>query len=103
MRAGKLDRSITLQRFFSATDDYGTPSATWSDLATLRAQVIQAATEEFMKAPGTTDETAIVFRTRYLAGVTTADRIAYAGALFNVKEVKEIGRRKGLEIRAVAP
>ncbi|KQZ50729.1 head-tail adaptor protein [Rhizobium sp. Root149] len=102
MRAGKLDRQITLQRFSSAPDDYGTPQSVWVDVAVLRAQIIQSAAEEFLKAPGAVEETSIIFRTRYLDGVTTADRIDYEGRFFNVKETKEIGRRKGLEIRAVA-
>jgi SPP1 family predicted phage head-tail adaptor len=101
MRSGKLDRTIRIDRYSAgAVDEYGTPTAGFTTLATLRAQIIQASTEEYMKAAGATDETAIVFRTRYLAGVTNADRIHYEGGFFNIKEVKEIGRRNGLELRA---
>lgn len=100
MRAGNLDRTITIQRFTSEPNDYGTPVETWTTVATLRAQLIQASTEEFIRG-GAVDETVIVFRTRWLAGVTTADRIQYEGEDFNLKEVKELGRRKGLELRAV--
>lgn len=100
MRAGKLDKLITLQRFTSTVDDFGTPVETWADLATLRAQVVQASTEEFIRA-GAEADTVIVFRARYLDGITTADRVAFAGATYDVKEMKEIGRRQGLEIRCV--
>lgn len=102
MRAGKLDRIIVVQRFSNAVDDYGQPTMTWSDVASLRAQLVQASTEEFIRGAGAIDETVIVFRTHYLDGVTDADRVSYAGDFFNIKELKEIGRRKGLEIRAVA-
>lgn len=101
MRAGKLDRTITLQSFTNTVDEYGTPVETWTDKATLRAQVVQSSTEEFIRAYGASDETVIIFRTRFLAGVTNADRIVYEGENFNIKETKEIGRRKGLELRAV--
>ena len=100
MRAGKLDRTITIQGFTNTVNDYGTPVETWTDKATLRAQIIQSSTEEFIRG-GAVDETAIIFRTRWLAGVTTSDRIQYEGEAFNIKETKEIGRRKGLELRAV--
>jgi hypothetical protein len=43
-----------------------------------------------------------VFRVRYVAGVKLDDRLTYEGATFDVKELKEIGRRRGLEIRCVA-
>ncbi len=102
MRAGKLDRSITIQRETSTVNDYGTPVKVWSDIATLRAEIVQASTEEFIRGWGASDETVIIFRTRYLSGVTLADRIVYGGAAHNLKEIKEIGRRRGLELRCVA-
>lgn len=100
MRAGKLDRTITIQRFTSEPNEYGTPVETWANVATLRAQIIQSSTEEFIKG-GAVDETVVIFRTRWLAGVTTADRLQYEDSFFNIKETKEIGRRKALELRAV--
>ncbi|WP_105437512.1 phage head closure protein [Neorhizobium sp. T25_13] len=102
MRSGKLDRTIRIDRYDAgAVNDYGTPAPTFTPLATLRAQVVQASTEEFIRAAGASDETGIIFRTRWIDGVTNADRIVYEGGNFNIKEVKEIGRRKGLELRAL--
>ena len=51
---------------------------------------------------GEAENGTIVFRVRYLAGITTADRVSYAGQVYDLKEVTEIGRRRGLELRAVA-
>ncbi|MDJ1632524.1 phage head closure protein [Rhizobium rhizogenes] len=102
MRSGKLDRIIRIDRYSAGEpNDYGTVTPSWAELATLRAQIVQAGTDEYIRAFGASDETVIVFRTRYLAGVTNADRIVYLGDTFNIKETKEIGRRKGLELRAV--
>lgn len=100
MRAGKLDRTIAIQRSEDSQDDTGNPVFVWSNVATLRAELLQAGTEEFIRAFGANDETVIIFRTRYLAGVTTADRVSYQGGFYNIKELKELGRREGLEIRA---
>ena len=102
MRAGRLDRTITVQRFTSAPDDFGTPVESWSDVATLRAEIVQASTSEFFRDEAPRDDTSIVFRTRFLSGVTNADRIDYGGRLFDITETKEIGRRRGLELRCVA-
>lgn len=99
MRAGRLDRVIVIQRYAASVNEYGTPSFTWSNLTALRAQIVQASTEEFIRAFGASDETLIIFRTRYHGGVTNADRVVFEGREFNIKDLKEIGRRRGLEIR----
>lgn len=99
MRAGKLDRTIKLQSFSSTVDDYGTPVETWTDFATLRAQIIQASTEEYLRGYGETDALVVIFRIRWLAGVTAAHRVHYDGRNLNIREVKEIGRRRGLDLR----
>lgn len=101
MRAGRLDRIITVQRYTEAVNDFGTPSFAWSNLTVMRAQIIEMNTEEFIRAFGASDETLIIFRTRYHDGLTNADRILFDGREFNIKDMKEIGRRRGLEIRCV--
>jgi SPP1 family predicted phage head-tail adaptor len=102
MRAGKLDRTIIIQRFTSTVDDYGGVTETWTDLATMRAQLVQASTDEYIRAYGASDETVIIFRTRWLDDITNADRVSFEGSFCNIKEVKLIGRRKGLELRCEA-
>ena len=100
MRSGRLRHVISIERFTSTVNEYGTPVTTWSKLATLRAQVLQASTDEFIRN-GAVDENVIVFRTRAMEGITNADRIQYRGNTYNIKELKEIEPR-GLEIRAVS-
>lgn len=102
MRAGKLDRTIRIDRYSAGTpDDFGTVTPGYAELATLRAQIVQASTEEFIQAYGASDETVIIFRTRWMDGVTLADRVYYEGGYFDVKEVREIGRRKGMDLRCI--
>lgn len=100
MRAGNLDREITIQRSATTLNDAGTPQVTWIALVTLRAQVVQSSTEEFIRAHGASSEAIVIFRTRYHDGLLLADRVSYQGQLFDLKEIKEIGRRRGLELRA---
>ncbi|MGB3043908.1 MAG: phage head closure protein [Xanthobacteraceae bacterium] len=97
-----MDRSIAIQRASTVIDDFGTPVEEWSDLVTLRAQIIQASTDEYIRGDGASDETIVIFRTWYFDGVTNADRIIYQGVVHNIKETKEIGRRQGLEIRTLS-
>lgn len=99
MRAGALDRIIVIQRGSDAPAEYGTIITAWSDLATVRAQLVQTSTTEFIRNYGSSSEAVTVFRIRHLAGVTLADRVQYEGAAFNIVEIKEIGRREGLELR----
>ncbi len=102
MRAGNLDRIITIERVTTTVDDYGMPVEGWATVATLRAELIQSSAQEFIRAYGATTDTIAIFRTRFLDGVTTADRVTYASRSYDVKEVKEIGRRAGLELRCIA-
>lgn len=102
MRAGKLDKVITIERVTTTVDEYGTPVEGWATVATVRAQIMQATTEEFMRSFGVSSETAVVFRVRHLDGITLADRVTYNGRHHDLKEIKELGRRQGLELRCVA-
>ncbi len=100
MRAGHLDREITIQTFNAeGADEYGTPAEAWTDLAAMRAQLIQANTDEYLRAYGEGAATAVIFRTRWLDGVTTEHRVVYDGRNLNIREIREIGRRNGLELR----
>lgn len=102
MRSGKLDRLIEIERATATLNEAGTPEMTWGNVARLRAEVVQQTTEEFLGDAGARDETAIVFRTRFLDGVTNADRVIFDGRAYNLREVVPIGRRRGLELRAEA-
>jgi SPP1 family predicted phage head-tail adaptor len=97
-----MDRTIVIERSATTIDPAGTPVETWSVVATLRAQIIKASTEEFIRGAGAADETAVVFRTHWLDGVTNADRVIYQGVIHNLKETREIGRRQALELRTLS-
>lgn len=102
MRAGQLTRVIRIERPSWAPNDLGTPVESWARVATLRAAVTPAGAEEFFRGQGAVTEAAVIFHTRHLAGVTTADRVVFDGRAFDIREVIDSGRRDGLEIRAVA-
>jgi SPP1 family predicted phage head-tail adaptor len=102
MKAGKMVHVIEILTAGESVDEYGTPTATWTALSTLRAEIIEQTTTEFIRTSGASDEAVMIFRTRYLAGVTNAERVQFSGRTFNIKQVTPLGRRKGLELRCLA-
>lgn len=99
MRAGTLDRQISIERLSTAIDEAGTPIETWTEIATPRAALVQASTAEYLRGYGETEAMAVIFRIRWLDGITPGHRVTYDERTLNVREVTEIGRRRGLELR----
>jgi SPP1 family predicted phage head-tail adaptor len=104
MRSGKLDKTITIQRMGEPTyDDFGgVQDADYQDVATVRAELIQRSTTEFIQAQGANDKEIAVFKIRYLEGVSNTDIILFEDKSFNIREVAEIGRKRFLELRGEA-
>jgi SPP1 family predicted phage head-tail adaptor len=77
MRAGRLRHRVRLQRSTQAPDAVNDPVLTWSDLATVWAQVEPLAGREFFAAQQV--QTAVSHRItlRYRAGITPKDRVAW--------------------------
>lgn len=99
MRAGALDRRIEIQAVASGVDDYGAPIEQWSTVATVWAQLVEATTREYQRAYGEGRNTSPVFRIRWRSGITTDQRVVHDGKRLNIREIKEIGRCAGLELR----
>lgn len=101
MNAGGMDRVITLQRVTLEDDGYGMVE-TWSDQATVKAEVRQQGGKEFFAAAQVQAEMRVVFYIRWLDGLTVVDRVQYEDRLHNIVEIREIKRRGGLELHTIA-
>ena len=99
MRSGKLNETITLRAVEYVDDGYGGGSEVEADWATLRAQIIEESTEEFVRNWGLSAERLRIFRTRFIEGVSLEMKVMHRGVKYNLKQIKEIGRRRGLELR----
>lgn len=101
MRSGNLDRTIVLEAYTqTGVNEYNEPILTWTTLATVRAQLIQAKTDEFLAgSSGVIDRQIVAFRIRWLSGLTAEHRVSYDSKVYDIKELTEIGRRRGLELR----
>ncbi|MDD9730449.1 head-tail adaptor protein [Mameliella sp. AT18] len=100
IRAGKLDHLITLERLTETVTASGAVSETWAPIATVRAEVIRKTSEEFLTGTLEGEHGAVIFRIRWISGLTTADRITCEGETFDLEEIVELGRRRALELRA---
>jgi SPP1 family predicted phage head-tail adaptor len=101
LRAGAFDRVITIQSVTVTFDDLGETVETWADIITTHAQLIKSSAKEFIQAFGATSIATSIFRIRWIPGITLANRVSYETNLYLVKEIAEIGRRRGLELRCV--
>ena len=62
MKSGKLAHVLTIQRATNGVTEAGTPTPTWTDLATLRAEKVEHSTTEYIRNYGAADETVAVER-----------------------------------------
>jgi SPP1 family predicted phage head-tail adaptor len=105
MRAGELDRPIVIQSKSVTPDSFGTPVETWTKIhtsTTIPAKVSPARGGERFAADQVVGKAMTTFRVRYRDGVTVLHRIVYAGRNWDIHDVRELGRREGLEIDASA-
>lgn len=102
MRAGKLDRLITLQRVTAVPGPFNEPVETWTDVAVLEAQQRPERGAERFAAMELRGEALMTFHIRYRPDVTVKDRIAHGGRVWNIIDVREVGRASVTEIDVVA-
>ena len=117
MRAGKLDRLVTIQRRQVTQSGSGQEIITWVNLAARRwAAANPVSGDERFNEPQLAAKQQTEFQVRYstdIASLTPQDRILYpaldgsplpepeAADIFDVLAVHEIGRREGLRIITV--
>lgn len=101
MRAGVLDRRVTIEQPTETQDTFGEFVPTWTVLDTVNAEYVPVRGREQVEAPGVTAELEVRFRIRYRSDVTTKMRIVGDdGLTYGIEGVTQIGRREGLEILA---
>lgn len=102
MQAGKLQQPIELQRQTEVFGPGRMVVKTWTTYARGKAELRQAGVSEFLTTYGEGVSNNAVFLIRWLPGVTLTDRIIHAGKVWHIVAIAEIGRKKGLELRAVS-
>lgn len=104
MRAGKLDRRVTIRRVTgTTTDEFNESVDVWSDIATVWAQQRPNRGSERFAAEQQAGTAVMTFHIRYRDDVSATDRLVYEGRVYEiVAPPREIGRRVVTEIDAIA-
>jgi SPP1 family predicted phage head-tail adaptor len=102
VKAGELDRRVTIEEYTETQDDYGEPIKDWVAVATVWAQVQPLRGSERFLAQQVSADVETRFRIRWRDDVTDKMRLLYETAYYNITAILEIGRHEGLEIMAKA-
>lgn len=103
IEAGKLDRVITIERATNDVDASGVVTQTWATHILCRAQMVNEKIDDVERAYGAATDSTLWFKTRWVADITLEDRVNYGGTLYLIKELQEIQRRRGWNIRVERP
>lgn len=105
MRAGRLDRRITIQRKSVTQSDSGEEVVTWTDVDTVYAEKVENRGDERFAAQQLVGHAIVTFRIRWsdtVKEVTDEHKIVFDGRDYDITAVREIGRRVGIEMDCFA-
>lgn len=94
MQAADLDQRVTLRTRAAGQDAIGQPVLTWTDVATVWANVRYNSGAESIKAGADTSVVKASIRIRYRAGVLADMRAVHGTEVFEIKAVLP-AKRKG--------
>ena len=96
--AGKLQHLVTIERAQRLkTGAAGSVATVWTAHASTRAELVEQVASDEQKPSGASVRERLTFRLRFLA-ITPADRLRFRDRQFGIVQVRELGRRQGLEI-----
>jgi len=102
MRAGSLDRRVTIRRQSQTRNEYNELENVWNDVRTVPASRTDLSATERFVAGGLYAQRTVTFRMRFMTDLLPTDRLVCEGVTYDVKGIRELGRREGLEIAAEA-
>lgn len=87
MRAGTLNSRATIQQQSATQDALGQPVQTWTDVATVWANIKHASGIESIKADALTSTVRASIQIRYKTGLTSGMRVVAGAVTYNVVAV----------------
>lgn len=87
MKAGTLDKRITIQQKTLVPDGWGDSTAVWATFATVWANIRHMNGKEFIAAGAEAAQSTASIRIRKLAGVTTSMRVLHGADIYNINAV----------------
>jgi SPP1 family predicted phage head-tail adaptor len=104
VRAGPLDRRLTIRQSVTADDGRGGQTLTWTDVATVWASVEGLSTREFLQAGALQNASTHIVQMRYRDDVTIKHRLYWPlrSKTFEILSFRETERRDaGLEMECI--
>lgn len=102
IRAGRLNRRITLQSLTTADDAFGEPVETFATLANVWARVFTMGAKETLSADAERTQGSVIFQIRYRTDITERNRVVWGTDTYDIEGVQDAeGARKRLDIQAV--
>lgn len=102
MRIGTLDNRVTLQHRELTRNDHGEEVVTYATYDTVWSKKIDLRGREYFAAQQVNSEINTEFTIRYRTDVLYTDQIVAGGMSYNIHQIAEIPRNKGLVILASA-
>ena len=104
MRAGQLDRRVTLLQRTLTRDSFGEAVEGFADLDTVWARVIHDRSGELSRQNNAQRQaqSVVTFRIRWRGDLNRTMRVRWEGAEYDITNIMEVGRRAGLDLQAVA-
>jgi head-tail adaptor len=107
MRAGKLDRKLTFKRLndthtVSPDGALSEEPTDWSIFAEARAELVSDALTMSPATYGSTSSDELVFRIRYRTDLRLGDHVHFGCRVLKLTGIRELGRRRELELRCEA-
>jgi len=96
MKAGKLDRTITLLRATGTQDEFGQEVVGTTTLASVAAEKLNLTLKDVQRAQLNTTPIDAKFRIRWRSDVTIKNRVQHEGVTYVIVAIDEVGRRSGL-------
>jgi len=87
MQAGKLRNTVTIQQQTAGQDEIGQPMTTWTNVATVWADIRHLSGIETVKAGAQISAVKASIRIRYRAGINAGMRILHGSTIYNIAAV----------------
>jgi len=100
MRAGRLDRRVSLYKSTTEKDKFGSRKETLTEYAVLPANIQYVKGSELIKDGEIFNSDFITVTLRYNSQVKTSDELEYNEVRYNITYIEELGRREGLRLTA---
>lgn len=101
MQAGRLDRRLTIQKKTVTQNSAGEEIETWSTHATVSAIKLENRGAERFTSQQLLGEGVKTFQIRWsnrVKALTSEHRILFDNRIHEIKDIRELGRREGIEI-----